>query len=507
MLAGKLAAYKEEALIFSERRDKAVSIPSIGSITPSYNSGTNSARAVQTTAQNAQGNMNQAATNMGAQSQSTTLAQGTPFSANSTVAGMIASSLQNAQNTSEAAAGKPGNLTSGNQVSSTANTQPGTLRLDTSELTGNAWQGLSAQGQKAATNNGSMNRMLQAFTQSALGGNSTAGTANATGSLQGMTAGQISAATAQSTITGQATAASLGSMSQNPSVTSGTGTGNLAAMTDGKAASQTPGTALSAAATAASIAQNAKAATSAATNASANAASASSSGSATASAANSAVNQPAAGAATLRAEGAQNASTANPASAGGAAAGTTNTPGAPLASTAMGQSPAVLHPESTAKQIQASQQAAMQAEQSVTEAGNKSTTRQAGTSPRTQGAGPDASMIAGVPTPFTPQDPAPKSGELGLNIVASSDPVVMSQIAAASGFGAKLQQTLNLNLGIPGLTPASMVSVLGVLIIALVVMRVFVNGFADDVVILSFATIIGIMLTAAPWVLKPKGRK
>lgn len=162
--------------------------------------------------------------------------------------------------------------------------------------------------------------------------------------------------------------------------------------------------------------------------------------------------------------------------------------------------------QAAARQSQAAQQIATLIEENANASGSKNAASRPSSSPRAHVAGPDASMVAATPN-LSPLGPAPKTGELGLQVNASSDPVLASQIAAASGFTAKLQESLNLKLGIPGLTPASIVSVLGILIITLVMMRIFVNGIADDIVMLCFATIIGIMLVIGPWIMKPNRHK
>ena len=114
-------------------------------------------------------------------------------------------------------------------------------------------------------------------------------------------------------------------------------------------------------------------------------------------------------------------------------------------------------------------------------------------------------MVAGVPAPLTDPDPAPKAGQIGLSTANPSDPLSMGQAAAASGFSYRLQQSLNINLGLPGITPGSLISAVGLFIVALVMLRVFVNGLVEeDVVGLSFATIIGIGLMIAPWLMKER---
>lgn len=350
------------------------------------------------------------------------------------------------------------------------NTAAASARLDTALSSSGSWQGMAAQSQQGAGSTGAMARMLQSFSQSTVApGTGTVNTSSGQGQIIPPGQGGALFAAAQAggaTVAGQGAAAA-----QTAAGTAG-----------GQAAGQPAGAAPNAAATAANIASHAQAATSAATDGAANQ--------------TAGANQPAAGAATLRAEGAQ-----QNAAGAAATAGKSAPPGTPVA---LGDPTAAVRPETAARQqVQAAQQAAAQQAQSAPAVEGKS--QPAGTNPRAQTAGPDASMVAGVPTPLTPQDPAPKAGQLGIGPSQGEDPIVMSQAAAASGFAAKLQQSLNLNLGIPGLTPANMISAVGLLILGLVILRIFVNGVsANDVVALSFAAIIGVMLMVAPWVMKPK---
>ncbi|WP_244854341.1 hypothetical protein [Mobiluncus mulieris] len=504
-----------------------MSIPSVGAPLPSYSAGksaSNTANA-QTSAQNAQNAVTQAAANTASQSQ---------LSPNPRAASGTATGTPAEQNSAEAAAGKASSTQnesrSGSSIPTSANSSVSSAKLDTLSLSTNAWQQLASQTQKGSVGNGTMGRLLPVFTQGASGGSTLGGSAasgNSAGSVSGFTGMGAGAGCASltgnlvndqvATTGGQGqgglgTSGSLGATPNPNSSPTPSGLGNSNG--DMSSGSQPSAMAPHATAIAANITAHAKAATGAATNPSTlptgsgdgktgatspGENSVDSDAAATRPATGATVaNRPAAGAAALRAADTQSAPNA-----ANITTSNTSAPAAPGTPTAPGHA-AMPRPEVAARQT-AAQQAASQIEEATTTT-SKTATRQGGNQPRTQAASPDASMVLGMPTTFTTPEPTPKPGELGLNITASSDPVVMSQIAAASGFGMKLQQALNLNLGIPGLTPASMVSALGVLILVLVALRVFVNGFGDDYVMLSFAVIIGIILTIGSWVFKPRHR-
>lgn len=413
-----------------------------------------SAQAVQ----NATQAVDNAAANMGANSQTVPAGQGTPVAPNSAAAANLAAGLVSAQNSSNQAAGKPaavplqGNTSPAVQLLPNANTAG--ANLDTAlRTTSNAWQ-QSASGQKGGTNlnSQSMARMLQSFSQSTVTPG-TVGTSAGRGQI--ILPGQGGNLTAANPA-GEATLA-------GKPVPGGTPT-NPAAASTGPSPAANPG---------------------------------SSQNPVPASPASGGTNT-AAGAATLRAEGAQGqATTSNPGKAGMATGnlGSPATPATPPEAAAARQA-----------NLQQAQQAALTQASTQSATAEKSGTAHSQQQVRAGAAGGDAPTVAGMAAPMSPQDPAPKAGQLGLTPGGvASDPAYMSQVAAASGFGARLQQALNVNLGIPGLTPGTLVSIVGGIILAIVILRVFFNGFpAEEVVGLSFATILGIMLLIAPWLMRDK---
>lgn len=442
-----------------------VTIPSVGPSLPAFNpasvaAGAKAAEALSQSAQNVQAAVNEAAANMGARAQ--TSVSGTPLAPNSAAAGAMFAGLQSAQTSTEQAAGKPAPSSSGG-TSQTAqllpNTPASSTKMDSALFSQNTWAS-AAQGQKGATTTGSMARMLQSFSQSTVApGTTTVSTSS--GQAQLISPGQgaslyAAGQTAQTAQTGQGVPTTVPG---NPNA-AGTGNANPGMPFTNPAAGEMPPPAKAAVANPNAAAQSGT--------------------------------QTTAGAATLRAEGAQNTQTASQTSAKPTTLGAPPVPTQPLVEA---------RAEATVRQ---QVQAAVQAAQTQPATEGKSLAHQQGANPRTQAA-PDASM-AGMPAPMTTPDPAPKSGQLGVPTVDNeSNPLVMSQVAAASGFSARLQQSLNLNLGIPGLTPGNLLSATGLIILALVIMRVFVNGVVpEEVVGLSFAAIIGIMMMAAPWVMKPK---
>ncbi|EFU79870.1 hypothetical protein [Mobiluncus curtisii] len=447
-----------------------MSIPAVGPSFPLGNAGVaNAANAANaapqnasTAAQNAQAAVNNAAANMGAAAQQNLSATGLPVPQNSAVIANVTAGLASAQNNSAAFSGKP-NTTPAQSNASPAtqllpNTGTSSANLDSAlQNSRSAWQNAAGQaaGQRPATNPNSLARMLQSFSQSTV----SPGTVQTSlGRAQIIPPGQGANLYAAVQSGGTTTAANAAS---------GTGTAN-------------PGT--SAASTSAQSAPPALA----------NSAATATSGSA-------AVPQTAAGAATLRAEGAQTQAAPAPANPAGTSA---SAPGGPAV-------PAAL-PEAAVRQVNAAQASAQQAvtQAAASDGGEKTAVARPQSQARNAAILPDANPAPALPAPLMPQDPAPKAGQLGASVAGvSEDPVYMSQVAAASGFGAKLQQTLNLNLGIANLTAGNLISLCGVLVITLVVMRVFVDGVvAEEIVALSFATIIGIMLLIGPRLMRENPR-
>lgn len=443
-----------------------MSIPAVGPSFPLGNPGlTNAANAAQnaaTAAQNAQAAVNNAAANMGAGTQQNLSATGLPVPQNSAAIANIAGGLASAQNNSEAASGKP------NPGFTQSGTSPATQLLPNTGTAGtnldsalqnsrSAWQNAAGQAgaQRGAPNSESMARMLQSFSQSTVSGGTV----------------QTSLGRAQVIPPGQG--ANLYAAVQNSSAANTTG-------------SASPGSASSAPAAPNPSAQAASSnSTSAANQGSPQLASASQNA------------QTAAGAATLRAQGAQTQAAPAPATPAGTPA---SAPGGPAV-------PAAL-PEAAVRQANAAQANAQQAvTQALTSAGSEGkTAAHPHTQARNAPIAPDANPAPALPAPMTPQDPAPKAGQLGTSVSGvSEDPMYMSQVAAASGFGARLQQSLNLNLGIANLTAGNLISFCGALVITLVVMRIFVDGVVpEEIVALSFAAIIGIMLIIGPWLMRDK---
>lgn len=449
-----------------------MSIPAVGPSFPLGNSGVanaaNAANAAQnaaTAAQNAQAAVNNAAANMGAAVQQNLSATGMPIPQNSAAIANIVAGLASAQNTSEAATGKP------NPTSTQSNASPATQLLPNTGTSGtnldsalqnsrSAWQNAAGQAatSKGGANPDSLARMLQTFSQSTV----SPGTVQTSlGRAQIIPPGQGANLYAAAQNSG---AAATG----NPATTAGAANpGTTAAGTAAQSALPTP-------ANAAASANTAAPATSAQT-----------------------ATQTAAGAATLRAEGAQTQAAPAPANPTGTPA---SAPGGPAV-------PAAL-PEAAVRQANVAQanvqQAVAQAAASASE--GKTAAAHPQNQARNAAVGPDANPAPALPAPMTPQDPAPKAGQLGTSVSGvSEDPMYMSQVAAASGFGAKLQQSLNLNLGIANLTAGNLISFCGVLVITLVIMRVFVDGVVpEEIVALSFAAIIGIMLMIGPWLIRGK---
>lgn len=459
-----------------------MSIPAVGSSFPLGNSGVanaaNAANAAQnaaTAAQNAQAAVNNAAANMGAVVQQNLSATGTPIPQNSAAIANIVAGLASAQNTSEAATGKP------NPASAQSNASPATQLLPNTGTSGtnldsalqnsrSAWQNAAGQAatQKGGANPDSLARMLQTFSQSTV----SPGTVQTSlGRAQIIPPGQGANLYAAAQNSGAAATA-------NPASAAGAANpGTTAAGTAAQSALPT-------------LANAAASANTAAPATSAQAAAAQLAGAQTAT-------QTAAGAATLRAEGAQTQAAPAPANPTGTPA---SAPGGP-------EVPAAL-PEAAVRQANVAQanvqQAVAQAAASASE--GKTAAAHPQNQARNAAVGPDANPAPALPAPMTPQDPAPKAGQLGTSVSGvSEDPMYMSQVAAASGFGAKLQQSLNLNLGIANLTAGNLISFCGVLVITLVIMRVFVDGVVpEEIVALSFAAIIGIMLMIGPWLMRGK---
>lgn len=457
-----------------------MSIPAVGPSFPLGNSGVanaaNAANAAQnaaTAAQNAQAAVNNAAANMGAAVQQNLSASGTPIPQNSAAIANIVAGLASAQNTSEAATGKP------NPASAQSNASPATQLLPNTGTSGtnldsalqnsrSAWQNAAGQAatSKGGANPDSLARMLQTFSQSTV----SPGTVQTSlGRAQIIPPGQGANLYAAAQNSG---AAATG----NPATTAGAANpGTTAAGTAAQSALPTPANAAASANTAPAISGQAAAAQLA--------------GAQTAT-------QTAAGAATLRAEGAQTQAAPAPA----------NPTGTPASAPGGTEVPAAL-PEAAVRQANVAQ---ANVQQAVAQAAAASEGKTAAAHPQNQArnaaVGPDANPAHALPAPMTPQDPAPKAGQLGTSVTGvSEDPMYMSQVAAASGFGAKLQQSLNLNLGIANLTAGNLISFCGVLVITLVIMRVFVDGVVpEEIVALSFAAIIGIMLMIGPWLMRGK---
>lgn len=461
-----------------------MSIPAVGPSFPLGNPGVanaanvaNAAQNAATAAQNAQAAVNNAAANMGAATQGNLSATGLPVPQNSAAIANVVAGLASAKNTSEAATGKP------NPASAQSNASPATQLLPNTGTSGtnldsalqnsrSAWQNAAGQAaaQKSGANPDSLARMLQTFSQSTV----SPGTV------------QTSLGRAQIIPPGQG--ANLYAAAQNSGAAA---TANPAPA----AGAANPGTA------AAGTAAQSALPTLANTAANANPATATTAQSAAPQQAGAqAATQTAAGAATLRAEGAQTQAAPAPATPAGTPA---SVPGGPAV-------PAAL-PEAAVRQANAAQANAQQAvTQALTSTASEGKTAAAHSQNQARNAAvaSDANPAPALPAPMTPQDPAPKAGQLGTSVSGvSEDPMYMSQVAAASGFGARLQQSLNLNLGIANLTAGNLISFCGVLVITLVVMRVFVDGVVpEEIVALSFAAIIGIMLMIGPWLMRDKPR-
>lgn len=446
-----------------------MSIPSIGPSLPSTNPvPAQAAQAAQQAAANAQSSVNNAAAQMGAQNALAPAA--------SSAAANLAAGLQSAQISTPAAAGQSAGGIPTNPAPSTAlgaNVPTAESRMDTAFLTtGNPTAGNPALPGKAASE-GSLAKMLQSFSQATTG----AGTASGAGA-------SVSGGT---NLAGNALASGNANLVANPQ---GGGTTNPTSTAPG---TTQPGPNQATAtnstnpnATATNLADAVSTKTSAQT---------SNNATNTANVTANATKETAAGAATLRAQ----------ATSGGATTATATT------ATATAQNPtnpqAVLGGENPAQNAarQAQSDTAATVTQLATEAKTAASQSLAAQTTRAQGARPDASMVAGVPAPLTNPDPAPKAGQIGLSTANPSDPLSMAQAAAASGFSYRLQQSLNINLGLPGITPGSLISAVGLFIVTLVMLRVFVNGLVEeDVVGLSFATIIGIGLMIAPWLMKER---
>lgn len=440
-----------------------MSIPSIGPSLPSTNPApAQVAQAAQQAAANAQSSVNNAAAQMGAQN---ALAPAT-----SSAAANLAAGLQSAQISTPAAAGQSAGGIPTNPAPSTAlaaNVPTAESRMDTAFLT----TGNPALPGKAASE-GSLAKMLQSFSQATTG----AGTASGAGA-------SVSGGT---NLAGNALASGNANLVANPQGGGATNPTSTAPSTTQPGPNQATATnSTNPNATATNLADAVSTKTSAQT---------SNNATNTANATANATKETAAGAATLRAQ----------ATSGGATTATT-------ATTATAQNPtnpqAALGGENPAQNAarQAQSDTAATVTQLATEAKTAASQSLAAQTTRAQGARPDASMVAGVPAPLTNPDPAPKAGQIGLSTANPSDPLSMAQAAAASGFSYRLQQSLNINLGLPGITPGSLISAVGLFIVALVMLRVFVNGLVEeDVVGLSFATIIGIGLMIAPWLMKER---
>lgn len=459
-----------------------MSIPAVGPSFPLGNPGVanaanvaNAAQNAATAAQNAQAAVNNAAANMGAATQQNLSATGLPMPQNSAAIANVVAGLASAQNTSEAATGKPNPASAQSNASPATQLLPNTgtssTNLDSSlQNSRSAWQNAAGQAaaQRGGANPGSLARMLQTFSQSTV----SPGTVQTSlGRAQIIPPGQGANLYAAAQNSGAAATA-------NPAPAAGAANpGTAAAATTAQTALPTPANAA----------------------ASANPATATTTQSAAPQqAAAQTATQTAAGAATLRAEGAQTQAAPAPATPAGTPA---SAPGGPAV-------PAAL-PEAAVRQANAAQANAQQAvTQALTSTASEGKTAAAHSQNQTRNAAvaPDANPASALPAPMTPQDPAPKAGQLGTSVSGvSEDPMYMSQVAAASGFGARLQQSLNLNLGIANLTAGNLISFCGVLVITLVVMRIFVDGVVpEEIVALSFAAIIGIMLMIGPWLMRGK---
>lgn len=438
-----------------------MSIPSIGPSLPSTNPApAQVAQAAQQAAANAQSSVNNAAAQMGAQNALAPAA--------SSAAANLAAGLQSAQISTPAAAGQSAGGIPTNPAPSTAlgaNVPTAESRMDTAFLTtGNPTAGNPALPGKAASE-GSLAKMLQSFSQATTG----AGTASGAGA-------SVSGGT---NLAGNALASGNANLVANPQGGGATNPTSTAPGTTQPGPNQATATnSTNPNATATNLADAVSTKTSAQT-----------SNNATNTA--NATKETAAGAATLRAQ----------ATSGGATTATTATAQNPTNPQAVlgGENPA----QNAARQAQSDTAATVT--QLATEAKTAASQSLAAQTTRAQGARPDASMVAGVPAPLTNPDPAPKAGQIGLSTANPSDPLSMAQAAAASGFSYRLQQSLNINLGLPGITPGSLISAVGLFIVTLVMLRVFVNGLVEeDVVGLSFATIIGIGLMIAPWLMKER---
>ena len=442
-----------------------MSIPSIGPSLPSTNPApAQVAQAAQQAAANAQSSVNNAAAQMGAQNALAPAA--------SSAAANLAAGLQSAQISTPAAAGQSAGGIPTNPDPSTAlgaNVPTAESRMDTAFLTtGNPTAGNPALPGKAASE-GSLAKMLQSFSQATTG----AGTASGAGA-------SVSGGT---NLAGNALASRNAALVANPQGGGATNPTSTAPGTTQPGPSQATATnSTNPNATATNLADAVSTKTSAQT---------SNNATNTANATANATKETAAGAATLRAQ----------ATSGGATTATTATAQNPTNPQAVlgGENPA----QNAARQAQSDTAATVT--QLATEAKTAASQSLAAQTTRAQGARPDASMVAGVPAPLTNPDPAPKAGQIGLSTANPSDPLSMAQAAAASGFSYRLQQSLNINLGLPGITPGSLISAVGLFIVTLVMLRVFVNGLVEeDVVGLSFATIIGIGLMIAPWLMKER---
>lgn len=442
-----------------------MSIPSIGPSLPSTNPvPAQVAQAAQQAAANAQSSVNNAAAQMGAQNALAPAA--------SSAAANLAAGLQSAQISTPAAAWQSAGGIPTNPAPSTAlgaNVPTAESRMDTAFLTtGNPTAGNPALPGKAASE-GSLAKMLQSFSQATTG----AGTASGAGA-------SVSGGT---NLAGNALASGNANLVANPQgggATNPTSTAPGSTQPGPNQATATNSTNPNATAT--NLADAVSTKTSAQT---------SNNATNTANATANATKETAAGAATLRAQ----------ATSGGATTATTATAQSPTNPQAVlgGENPA----QNAARQAQSDTAATVT--QLATEAKTAASQSLAAQTTRAQGARPDASMVAGVPAPLTNPDPAPKAGQIGLSTANPSDPLSMAQAAAASGFSYRLQQSLNINLGLPGITPGSLISAVGLFIVTLVMLRVFVNGLVEeDVVGLSFATIIGIGLMIAPWLMKER---
>lgn len=459
-----------------------MSIPAVGPSFPLGNPGVanaanvaNAAQNAATAAQNAQAAVNNAAANMGAATQQNLSATGLPMPQNSAAIANVVAGLASAQNTSEAATGKPNPASAQSNASPATQLLPNTgtssTNLDSSlQNSRSAWQNAAGQAaaQRGGANPDSLARMLQTFSQSTV----SPGTVQTSlGRAQIIPPGQGANLYAAAQNSGSAATA-------NPAPAAGAANpGTAAAATTAQTALPTPANAAAspnpATATTAQSAAPQQAGAQAAT-------------------------QTAAGAATLRAEGAQTQAAPAPATPAGTPA---SAPGGPAV-------PAAL-PEAAVRQANAAQANAQQAvTQALTSTASEGKTAAAHSQNQARNAAvaPDANPAPALPAPMTPQDPAPKAGQLGTSVSGvSEDPMYMSQVAAASGFGARLQQSLNLNLGIANLTAGNLISFCGALVITLVVMRIFVDGVVpEEIVALSFAAIIGIMLMIGPWLMRDK---